>query len=118
MTSKRINLSTLLAWSPTILLSCYVAASFILKEENPSLLCSAINPGGKEFVCGYAYSAPMIQIFAVSVRVLFLVAMVCSLRHLLQRKLTKFGIVGVLLSVVTIICALFLSFYFGSEDAP
>ena len=42
----------------------------------PSLFCMAVNPGGKEFVCGPRYSHPgvrLLQVFGLSVWVLLLV---------------------------------------------
>ena len=54
---------------------CLYASLLALSTLMPSLFCMAVNPGGKEFVCGARYSHPgvrLLQVFTLSAWVLLL----------------------------------------------
>lgn len=118
MKFRTFDQSTLLAWSPLIVLSIFVALNTGVREYLPELFCSPIDRGGKELVCGFGYSAPIIQVFTIMFYVLYFGGLVFSADHALRGKLTKFGVLGFTLGLLFVVAGFMLASQFGLDDSP
>jgi hypothetical protein len=109
---------TLLGWSPMVVLGVFIGIDLGLEAYSPSLFCSPINPGGKEQVCGFGYSAPLIQTITILAYVLYFGALILAGHQAFRRNLSKFGAVGFGASVLVVLGGLMLRSQFGAEDSP
>jgi len=59
------------AWASLCLVLAGAAAFTCFQALYPQWFCHAVNPGGKEFVCGADYSLPLVNVARWAYRLLF-----------------------------------------------
>jgi hypothetical protein len=108
---KYIERNIFVAWAPILVL-------IIMSVIPQSYWCSPINQGGKELVCGYDYARPFVQ-FLDDVLIAFGVCgFLASVWLISQRRLSRLGVVGFVLSMFLVIAFLILKAHYGAEDSP
>lgn len=118
MKFRSFDQSTMLAWSPLIVLGIFVPLNTGVREFLPELFCSPIDRGGKELLCGFGYSAPIIQVVTIMFYVLYFGGLVFSAVHALRGKLTKLGALGFMLGLLFVVAGSMLASQFGLDDSP
>ncbi|NHZ61296.1 hypothetical protein [Massilia genomosp. 1] len=106
--------TSIIAFTPVLAL----LAAICLFELPQSYWCTPIEIGGKELACGYDYARPVLK-FAIDM--LFIVGasgIVASLVFAFQRRLSKPGGAGFILSVLIAIACFYLKAYLGVDDSP
>jgi hypothetical protein len=102
---------TLLAWLPILGLA-------VIQLIPSSYWCTLIEPGGKEFVCDYEYSHVSIKL-AVDAYMLFsVIAFAVSIWYAYQKRLSKVGIIGVVISALLAIVLVWVKISYGNDDSP
>jgi hypothetical protein len=107
-----------LAWSPIILITTYLGISMVVNTYFPYLYCSPVNPGGKEYVCGYEYSTLTVKLIINIIQSTYCALVLYSTWQAFNGKLNKTGIIGLILSVTLLLIYIILAFYFGGGDSP
>ena len=110
--------NTLVAWTPSIVLVLFFSIRVGVDAYFPNLSCSKINPGGKEMMCGFSYSAPIIQSITFVFYALYFGGLLLSVFHALRGVLTKIGGLGFILSLIFVVAGFMLRAHFGTEDSP
>lgn len=82
------------------------------------MFCSTVAPGSKECVCGFDYSAPLVQAVTNSFYFFYFGALLLSAYLAFRQRLSKAGIVGLVIAVVVVIIGLAMRTHFGSDDSP
>ena len=109
---------TFLGWAPVAVFAAYFGISSLLKARSPSSFCSPINAGGKELVCGFEYSVPAVQTMSVLFWVVYFGMLVLAGHQAFRQRLSKFGVLGFLVSTLVVLAILVLRNHLGSEDSP
>lgn len=105
------SLSIFVAWLPTLL---YLAIWCIPHRY----WCTPVTPSGKEFVCGYSYARPIVQLFADGAQWLGACAFIIAIWLAASRRLPKLGWVGLCLSTVMLMLYFIAKMMLGAEDSP
>lgn len=102
---------TLLAWIPILGLA-------LIQLIPSSYWCALIEPGSKEFACGYEYAHVRVKL-AVDAYMLFsVIAFVVSIWYAYQKRLSKVGIVGVVISALLAVVLVWTKISYGNIDSP
>ena len=96
----------------------YIAINVALESAFPSLYCKAINPGGRELVCGYEHTAGIVQGVSLLFWLSYAYLLVLGVGKMLQRELSKAGVFGFFVNVAFVFLCILASSYFGIEDSP
>ena len=115
MKIKLINVRAIFfAWTP--ILAFLIA--FCLRSTFTSYWCLPINSGGKELVCGLDYAHPVMQFIFFVLKGLSECSILITIVLAFQRRLSKFGTVGLIFSVLLVVTYFILKAYFRAEDSP
>ena len=110
--------STFLGWLPISLLCTFLSIALVWEAFSPSSFCTPVDPGGKEHVCGFDYSAPLVQAVTNSFYFLFFGALLLSAFLAFRQRLSKAGVLGLVIAVVIVIIGFVMRAHFGAEDSP
>jgi len=72
----------------------------VIKLIPSAYRCALIEPGGKECVCGYKYAHVWVTLAVDAYMLLSVVALAVSIRYAHQKRLSKVGIVGFVISAL------------------
>lgn len=100
-----------LAWTPLLLL----LAGLCIPE---SYWCSPINPGGKELACGYDYAKTEIKTTIVLMQIFGACAFIATAWHATQRRLSAWGLSGLVISALLVGLMALLKLRYGFDDSP
>ena len=100
-----------LAWTPLLLL----LAGLCIPE---SYWCSPINAGGKELACGYDYSRAGVKTTVVLLQIFGICAFIVTAWHATQRRLSAWGILGLVVSTILVGLMALLKLRYGVNDSP
>ena len=118
MTSQIKFARSFSSWLPLVLLTTFLALSTFLQDQFPLLFCSPMNSGGKELVCGNAYSSLPVRLIYILFQFSYLACLVVSALQVCNRRITKLGFWVFVLNICILILAVVLALYFGNEDSP
>jgi hypothetical protein len=90
----------------------------LLSTLEPSLFCVAVNPGGKEFVCGSRYSHGSVRILQSASPIVWLSLLGVSGKTVLTGRATKASTVAWSISIVLFLALVVLWLLAPVEDAP
>ena len=91
---------------------------FVLSYMLPSLFCVAVNPGGKEFICGSAYSHVGIRLLRLSGLSVWVLLLVIGGAELSRGRATRPAIIAWLISALLLVSSALLWLSLPDEDAP
>ena len=117
MKTHRLEQKTLLAWSPLFVVVVFATLSTVVSDYFPEMFCTPINPGGKELVCGYVYSTPLIQVFSIVFYGLYFGGLALTAKYAVLGKLTKMGKLGLALSLLFVVAGFMLASHYGLEHS-
>ena len=109
---------TLLAWTPLIVLGLSSGLDFALYSYSPTLFCAPIDIGGKELVCGFEHSAPLVQMITILSFVLYFGALALAAGEALKNNHSKAGAVGLAISLLIVLAIFVLRAQLGAEESP
>lgn len=102
---------TLLAWLPIVGLA-------IIQLIPSAYWCALIEPGSKEFVCGYEYADVRVKLAVDAHRLLSVIAFAVSTWYACQKRLSKVGIVGLFISALLAVVLIWAKISYGNIDSP
>lgn len=102
---------TFLAWLPILGLT--------LMQLIPSVYwCALIEPGSKEFVCGYEYAHVRVKLAVDAYMFLSAIAFAVSIWYAYQQRLSKLGIVGLVMSGLLAVVLIWAKISYADIDSP
>jgi len=101
---------TLLAWLPILGLA-------LIKLIPRAYFCSLVGPD-KEVVCGYEYAHITARLAVGAYSMLSVIAFSMSGWYAYEKRLSKVGGVGLIISALLGIFFIWAKIYFGNEDSP
>lgn len=102
---------TLLAWLPILGLA-------VIQLIPGAYWCALIEPGSKEFVCGYEYAHVRVKLAVDAYTLFSVIAFGVSIWYAYQKRLSKVGIVGVFISVLLAVVLVWAKISYGDIDSP
>ena len=102
---------TFIAWFPILGL---VALQLIPDQY----LCAPIEPGGREFVCGFAYAHTHVRAAVDVYQLLSAVSFCATGWHAYARRLSKWGVAGLLCSGLLLAIVAWANISVGNDDSP
>jgi len=102
---------TLLAWAPLLGLG-------LLQLIPKEYWCTSIEPGGREFVCGYEYAHAGVKAAVNIYLVLAALAFIGTVWLAYQRRLSKSGIAGLVVTSLLFAIFAWAKLSFGNEGSP
>lgn len=109
---------TWIGWAPTLLLALLFAILSAIEARWPWTFCDAVNPGGKELVCGGEHANFAVQLTTDISIYLFFCVLAFSAFRALQGKLSRVGAAGFAISLCIALAGLALRWQLGSDDSP
>lgn len=102
---------TLLAWLPILGLG-------VIQLIPSAYWCALIEPGSKEFVCGYQHANVTVKLTVDAYMLLSVIAFAISIWYAHQKRLSKVGITGLAISTLLAIVLIWVKISSGSFDSP
>ena len=102
---------TLLAWLPILGLA-------VIQLIPSAYWCVLIEPGAKEFMCGYEHAHVSVKLAVDAYMLLSVIAFAVSIWYAYQKRLSKVGIVGLLFSAVLAVALVWAKISYGNIDSP
>ena len=89
-----------------------------LKALAPSLFCAAVNPGGKEFICGPRYSHSGIRLLQLSGLSVWMLLLVVGGAELFRGRATRSTVIAWSISALLLVGLALLRLSLPVADAP
>lgn len=86
--------TTLLGWTPLIVLGLFLGLDLAMRAYSPMLFCTPINVGAKELMRGFEHSTPLVQTTTVFSFVLYFGALALAASEALKRNLSIAGVLA------------------------
>jgi hypothetical protein len=102
---------TFIAWLPIL----GFAALQLIPE---TYWCGPIEPGGREFACGLAYAHTRLRAAVDIFQVMSAVSVCATGWHAYTKRLSKWGVAGLLCSGLLLAFAAWANIFFGGDDSP
>lgn len=99
---------------PVILYGVLVCLSALA----PGLFCVAVNPGGREFICGSAYSHPGVRLIQFLGPLVWAAVLLISGVEVIRGEATRSSIFAWLVSAALFLTLVVLWLNMPNEDAP
>lgn len=110
--------STFFGWLPIFLLCAFLGITLVWEKLSPALFCSPVDSGSKEQVCGFDYSAPFIQAITNCFYFSYIIALLVSAYLAFRQRLSKVGVMGLVIAAVIVVIGFAMRTHFGVEDSP
>jgi len=102
---------TLLAWLPILGLG-------VIQLIPSAYWCALIEPGGKEFVCGYEYANARAKLAVNVYMLLSVIAFTASICYAHRKRLSKVGIAGLVISALLAVALIWAKISYAGIDSP
>lgn len=83
-----------------------------------SYWCTPIDPGSREIACGYGYARTEVKNAVILLWIFGSCAFIVTAWNALHRRLSAWGLCGLVFSAVLVGLMMFLKVHYGVEDSP